>query len=65
MVPLKTVSVTTNRRGILGQLVDMWYGSAQVTSGSTYPIASSGSAQFVQFGHVILPWDAGNIVRIG
>ena len=46
------------RRGRHGRLRDMWWGQASAppaTSGTTYPL--DGSKQFVQFGHMVFPWN--------
>ena len=34
---------------------DLWFGSTTISEGSTYPAA--GTNDFVQFGHLIFPWD--------
>lgn len=54
-MPQQLVSATASNRGFHGYLSDLWYGSATVAAGSTYP--STGTQhQFVQFGVGIFPW---------
>jgi hypothetical protein len=55
MIPIALASQSGGMRGRIGQLVDAWYGSTIINEGTTYP--SDVTRQFVQFGHLILPWD--------
>lgn len=51
------VSLTATNRGVKGYLVDVWYGSTTIASGSTYPATPPADQhQFVQVGALILPW---------
>lgn len=53
--PMGLYTATASNRGRKGQLFDMWWGSTSNSSADNYP--NDGSKQFVQFGHVILPWN--------
>jgi hypothetical protein len=59
MVPIGLNSSTVGARGRQGSLQDMWWGSANVASGDTYP--NDASNQFVQIGNLILPWNGGGV----
>ena len=51
------ISTTAANRGMKGYLVDVWYGSTTVASGSSYPNSPPADQhQFAQFGVLILPW---------
>ncbi len=51
------ISTTAANRGAKGYLVDVWYGSTTVASGSSYPNSPPADQhQFAQFGVLILPW---------
>lgn len=56
LAPLSVHSETTNCKGRLGRLVDMWFGSTTVPNGSTYP-SSPDDKEFIQFGPLVLPWN--------
>lgn len=50
-------TVTAANRGMKGYLVDVWFGSTTVASGSSYPNSPPADQhQFAQFGVLILPW---------
>jgi hypothetical protein len=51
------VTITAANRGMKGYLVDVWYGSTTVASGSSYPNSPPADQhQFAQFGVLISPW---------
>ncbi len=54
-MPQQLVSATASNRGFQGYVCDLWYGSASVATGSTYP-ATGTQHQFVQLGVSIFPW---------
>jgi hypothetical protein len=51
------VAYTAGARGRHGDIVDMWWGTADATAvmGSTYP--ADGTRQLAQFGHIVFPWN--------
>lgn len=54
--PIGVLCTTAGSRGRHGQLFDLWYGpNANVNTGDTYP--NDASRQFIQVGHLVLPWD--------
>lgn len=53
--PVGLFSPTSLNRGRKGQLFDLWWGTTIAANGDNYP--SDGSKQFVQFGHLIFPWN--------
>lgn len=53
-LPVGIVSNTTGMRGRIGRVQDLWFGSAAVVTGTTFP---SGVPQFAQFGDLVVPWD--------
>jgi len=55
IMPIGLLSTTGMHRGRKGALYDIWWGSTAAGSGNTYP--EDGSNQFVQFGHLIFPWN--------
>jgi len=46
---------TGGHRGRKGRIQDLWWGSTLPAIGTLYP--ASASAEFVQFGHMIFPWN--------
>lgn len=62
--PIGVASETTGARGRHGELVDIWWGSTIISDGAHYP--DTLPRQFVQVGHLILPWDqtAGQMSRV-
>lgn len=59
--PIGLVSTTVGARGRHGEVFDMWFGSTIIPSGDNYP--GDASKQFVQIGHLIIPWNGTNILR--
>ena len=60
MWPIGVDCNTVGARGRLATLVDLWYGSSNVTSGDSYP-ATGTTGQFAQFGNLIIPWNNGPV----
>lgn len=56
MVPTGICCNTTGIKGRHGTLQDLWLGSGSIATGDTY-----GTAQFVQIGGLILPWNGGAV----
>lgn len=56
ITPLSLHTETSGSRGRLGRLVDVWFGSSGVPSGSTYPTTPD-DKEFVQFGPFVFPWN--------
>lgn len=66
LTPIGLASLTEGHRGRHGELFDLWFASAGANHGDVYP--GDGTRQFVQFGHLVFPWDgtpyqAGSIPR--
>jgi len=62
MVPLGFESYTVGVRGRHGTFQDMWMGSTSIPTGDVYPNdGPPSSAQFVQFGNLIFPWNGGAV----
>lgn len=59
MIPIGLSSATVGARGRHGSLFDIWQASNSLVTGDTYP--GDGSAQFAQFGTIILPWNGGPV----
>ena len=55
------VNTTGVHRGRKGEIVDLWWGSTAVATGTAFP--SDASRDFVQFGDMIVPWD-GSVPQI-
>ena len=55
MLPIGLVCSVAPHRGKKGTVYDLWWGSTGVVNGSTYP--DDGTRQFVQFDHLIFPWN--------
>lgn len=59
MLPMGLFHATTvGKRGRHGRLKDIWWGATSAPpafAGATYP--EDGSKQFIQFGHMIFPWN--------
>ena len=55
-IPVYALSSTYTSNGLKGVMRDLWWGA---TGGSRTLYPSSGTAQFVQLGDVIVPWTAG------
>lgn len=64
MAGVGLASATAGASGRHGSLADLWWGSTAVANGSHYP--DTLPRQFVQAGHIILPWPttAGGIVML-
>lgn len=57
--PMTRIGLTSGNAGIYGrhgELYDLWWGSTGVSTGDGYP-ASGTTKQFVQFHHLITPWN--------
>lgn len=55
ITPMGLICPTAPRRGRHGRVVDLWWGSTFHIDGTCYP--GDGTRQFVQFGHMIFPWN--------
>lgn len=56
LLPLGLASTDTGKRGRHGRIQDLWFGpSATIVEGTTYP--NDTTRQFVQFGHMVFPWN--------
>lgn len=55
LTPIGLASLDPGQVGRHGELSDLWFGSAGANHGDTYP--GDTSRQFVQFGHLVFPWD--------
>ena len=58
ILPMGIACTTEGFKGRHGRLQDIWWGQASVppaNSGTTYP--ADGSRQFIQFGHMVFPWN--------
>lgn len=63
--PFFSIAFASETAGLYGRLTgsnptargcwDMWFGSTALAEGDTYP--AGGTKEFVQFGHLIFPWD--------
>lgn len=63
--PIDLVSVTSTKQGLLGRFEDAWFGpSTGINTGDTMPDAGGNPMRFVQFDHIIWPWD-GTVPVIG
>lgn len=53
--PIGLYTSTASHRGRKGTLIDLWWGSQTATNADNYP--ADNTRQFVQFGHLIFPWN--------
>lgn len=53
--PISIVSETSNMRGILGNVYDMWFGISNAANGDGYP--SDGSRAFMTLDDLVIPWN--------
>ena len=54
------VGYTPSVKGRHGALYDLWFGEVNKTNCTTYP--ADHSRQFIQFGHLILPWNSSTVL---
>lgn len=53
--PIGLYTATASHRGRKGTIVDLWWGSQTAANADNYP--ADNTRQFVQFGHLIFPWN--------
>ncbi len=55
IMPMGLLNTVGTHRGRKGSIYDLWWGSTAVAVGTAFP--ADLSYQFVQFGHIIFPWN--------
>lgn len=55
LTPIGLACLDDGHKGRHGEIADLWFASKGANDGDAYP--SDGSRQFVQFGHLVFPWD--------
>ena len=62
LAPIGLYSDTASNKGRHGTIADLWWGTGNLSDGTTYPL--DGTRQFVQVGGLVLPWNRSNPIFI-